>query len=206
MRLPACVVKWLWRLVRHHADERVPDEIIGHNARWRSRRPDGEPVNRPFLLRWYLWPKNRFCNAYLHQFIRNDEDRALHDHPWCNLSILLAGQYIEHTILDGGVHSRQTYRAGALKFRSPWSAHRVELTETHCAYPDCTCDFQPGSCRAGLADRAPRLPAWVEYDTRKAPSWSLFVTGPKMQEWGFHCPAAGWRSSHKFHDKGGCND
>lgn len=190
MRVPRFAARWLWRLVRCHADERMPDEIIGHNARWRSRRPDGEPVNRPFLLRWYLWPKNRFCNAYLHQFIRNDEDRALHDHPWCNLSILLAGQYIEHTILDGGVHSRKVYQAGALKFRSPWSAHRVELTD---------------QWLDGLADfRAPNLPEWVEYDTRKMPSWSLFVTGPKMHTWGFHCPAAGWRSSHIFHDKGGC--
>jgi hypothetical protein len=25
------------------------------------------------------------------------------------------------------------------------------------------------------------------------PCVTLFVTGPKIREWGFHCPFAGWR-------------
>lgn len=194
MRLPLCAVNGIWQSVKHHA-ERVPDEIIGHNARWRATRPDGAPVTRPFLLRWYVHPKNHVTNTYLHQFIRDDEDRALHDHPWFNLSILLGGQYIEHTVSDGGVHERRIYRAGAIKLRSPWSAHRVELTA----------DGSHGPLMNGTPEHAPKLPGWVTYSDR-GPSWSLFVTGPKQHEWGFHCPQAGWRSSHLFHDKGGCDE
>lgn len=194
MRLHRLIIRWLWRKVAHHT-MRLPDEIIGHNARWRSVRADGPPVSRPFLLRWYVLPKNRFLNIYLHQFIRDDEDRALHDHPWFNLSVLLAGQYIEHTIEGGGVHVRKVYTAGALKVRTPWSAHRVELTK----------DWPMRRPYDGPYSVAPNLPGWVQYSA-KSPSWSLFVTGPKQHSWGFHCPETGWRSSHLFHDKGGCDE
>jgi hypothetical protein len=210
MRVPESFAKWVLSLIWHHTS-RIPDEIVGHQSRWRASRP-GDPVRRPFLLRWYILPKNPFgCNMYLHQFIRDDEDRALHDHPWFNMSLLLSGQYIEHTIRAGGIHWRQLFKAGAVKFRSPWSAHRVELTSGvphghgFCVSPDCDCDFQPGSCRgSGRVVRAPNLPEWVEYDSSRAPSWSLFVTGPKMHLWGFHCPKEGWQSSRAFHDHGGC--
>ena len=44
-------------------------------------------------------------NLYLHEFSRSDDDRALHDHPWLfNLSVLLSGTYVEHTIDAGGIH------------------------------------------------------------------------------------------------------
>lgn len=29
------------------------------------------------------------------------------------------------------------------------------------------------------------------------PAWSLFLTGPKVREWGFHCPQ-GWRPWRAF--------
>jgi hypothetical protein len=108
----------------------------------------------PYLRRWFLIPRNRWFNIYLHQFCRSDDDRALHDHPWWNLSILLRGQYDEHTISDGGVSVRTTRMAGELKFRKAKSAHRIELTH--------------------------------------GPCWTLFLTGPRIREWGFHCPQ-GWR-------------
>lgn len=41
---------------------------------------------------------------------RSDDDRALHDHPWVNMSILLEGTYTEHTIAQGGVHHATVYR------------------------------------------------------------------------------------------------
>lgn len=202
MRIPATVAHKLW-LCLAPTIERVPDEIIGHKNRWRATRPDSPPVERPFLLRWYVGgEKHRGllgCNAYLHQFIRDDEDRALHDHPWWNLSLLLGGQYIEHTIKPGGIHWRQIFRAGDVKLRSPKAAHRVELTYG-----------TVGDCMNGTPTVAPNLPAWVRYDSShfnyggKVPSWSLFLTGPKQQPWGFHCPEAGWRSSHEFTAKGGC--
>lgn len=120
-------------------------------APWPQRPPDfiigGE--TDPYLLRWYVIPRNRWLNIYLHEFRRSDDDRALHDHPWWNVSILLRGSYIEHRIRDGGIHTRTRRTAGAIVLRSARSAHRIEL--------------DAGPCR------------------------TLFITGPKIRDWGFHC-------------------
>ena len=122
--------------------ERVPDFVIGGSE-------------RPYMLRWFVLPRNKFFNIYLHHFRRSDDDRALHDHPWANCSILLRGTYTEHTIAAGGINRRQVLAAGSVRMR--WTgciAHRVELHD--------------------------------------GPCWSLFLTGPRYREWGFHCPKQGW--------------
>src|SRR4051795_6598747 len=88
------------------------------------REPDfyiGGKVN-PYLLRWWVIPRNRFFNVYLHKFLRDDDDRALHDHPWVSLSVILRGGYIEHTATE--VRRRG---AGSVVFRRAKHAHRIEL-------------------------------------------------------------------------------
>ncbi len=127
---------------------RPPDFIIGG-------------AERPYLLRWFVIPRNRLFNVYLHCFKRSDDDRALHDHPWANCSILLRGEYIEHTIAAGGINRREVLSAGAVRLR--WTgrlAHRVEL--------------HAGDC------------------------WTLFLTGPRYRQWGFHCPEQGWIHWERF--------
>src|SRR5262245_55579519 len=84
-------------------ERRAPDVIIGR---------EGDD----YLRRWYVIPRNRIFNVYMHQFIRSDDDRALHDHPWWNLSFLLNGRYVEHTISAGGINVRTPRRAGDFKF------------------------------------------------------------------------------------------
>lgn len=121
----------------------------------------------PYLLRWWLIPRNRWFNVYLHCFLRSDDERALHDHMYVNLSVLLDGEYVEHGIRRGGVATAVRRRAGEAKLRSPWTAHRIEL----------------------LRDAGGELMA----------CWTLFVTGPRLRNWGFHCPA-GWRSWQEFTD------
>lgn len=99
---------------------RQPDFVIGG---W----------SRPYLLRWFVIPRNRVFNVYLHCFMRSDDDRALHDHPWANCSILLKGTYTEHTIAAGGIHHKEVLSAGAVRLR--WTgkiAHRIELTAGPC--------------------------------------------------------------------------
>ena len=109
--------------------------------------------DRPYLRRWFVIPRNRFVNIYVHEFRRSDDDRALHDHPWVNCSILLRGCYVEQTIRAGGISDRRLRVAGDVKLRSPWSAHRIEVGQ---------------------------------------PCVTLCITGPRIREWGFHCPEAGW--------------
>lgn len=191
MRITRNMAFSLWRRFEPTI-QRMPDEIIGHKQRWRLGRPSG-PVERPFLLRWFIGGEKHAWggNAYLHQFIRDDEDRALHDHPWANVSILLGGQYIEHTIKPGGIHWRELFKAGDIKFRSATAAHRVELTHGNIG----------GDHMNGTPYLAPYIPSWVTYGT-KDPSWSLFLTGPKRRLWGFHC-VTGWRD-HKAFGVEGC--
>jgi hypothetical protein len=125
-------------------------------------RPPDFVIGKPgddYLRRWWIIPRNRIFNIYLHEFLRSDDDRALHDHPWWNVSILLAGEYTEHTIAAGGVNLRKVFRAGDIKLRAARAAHRIEL-------------------HAG-------------------PCWTLFITGPRLRDWGFHCPA-GWRPWQQF--------
>jgi len=125
------------------------------------RDPDmliGSPAD-PYMRRWFVIPRNKFFNVYLHHFRHSDDDRALHDHPWWNVSYLLEGEYTEHTIAAGGVNTRIVYKKGALKFRWATAAHRIEL--------------ESGTC------------------------WTLFMTGPKIRKWGFHCPL-GWKPWEKF--------
>lgn len=130
-----------------HITRTPPDVVIGG-------------AERPYMLRWWVLPRNRFLNVYLHHFLRSDDDLALHDHPWANCSVLLRGEYTEHTIAAGGIEHRRLLRAPGLRARlSGRLAHRIEL-------------------HAG-------------------PCWTLFITGPRYREWGFHCPA-GWVHWKKF--------
>jgi hypothetical protein len=149
---------------------RTPDFVVGGKK-------------KPYLIRWYVTPWRRWFrdvpseqlrwgqraviwlsrwlpNVYLHQFLRSDDDRALHDHPWLfNASLMLRGSYVEHTIREGGVRAQAERVAGDLVIRFGSAPHRVELTK--------------GAC------------------------WTLFITGPIVRDWGFHCER-GWVPWEKF--------
>lgn len=116
--------------------ERGPDFVIGEAA-------------APYLRRWWVIPRNEMSNVYLHEILRSDDDRALHDHPWQNTSVLLIGSYIEHT--PEGSFVREP---GSIVHRQATDSHRLEVTR---------------------GDRVV----------------SLFITGPRVREWGFLCPQ-GW--------------
>lgn len=139
-----------------HAQARQPDFIVGGNE-------------SPYLLRWWLIPRNRLFNVYVHCFLRDDDDRALHDHPWMWCSILLRGGYSEHTIDAGGIHQRRLRIAPSIKVSLPSRAHRIELRRAY---------GQPRPC------------------------WTLFITGPRVRNWGFHCPERGWVPWQEFTDPG----
>jgi len=113
------MLAFLQNLVERIATRRPADVIIGG-------------AERPYLLRWWVIPRNPVFNIYLHRFMRSDDDRALHDHPWCNLSILIEGAYTEHTIAAGGVELRAVRQAGDWKFRRGTAAHRIELHAGPC--------------------------------------------------------------------------
>jgi len=106
------IVNWLLAI----ADRRGPNFTV--------KRGETDEV---YLERWWVIPRNRWFNIYLHHFIGSDDDRALHDHPWISLSFLLQGSYVEHTILKGGTHQRRRYSAGHVIFRRATHTHRIEI-------------------------------------------------------------------------------
>ena len=104
-------------------------------------------------------------NVFVHQFLSSDDDRALHDHPWPWMTLILEGEYLEHLPADASKPSGETIvhrrRAGDIVIRRNASRpHRIELLE-------------------------------------QRPATTLFVTGRKRREWGFH-RARGWRHWREF--------
>lgn len=126
-------------------DSRDPDFIIG---------PAQAPGERDYIRRWWIVPRNDLSNTYLHLTQRDDEDRALHDHPWPSRSVIIAGGYLEVT-------------------------------------PDGTFERKPGDVIERSADAAHRLVLKRDDAGDPIPSISLFITGAKVRDWGFHCPK-GW--------------
>jgi hypothetical protein len=140
VRIPAWFVTRIAERIIPRTVMQVPDFVIGS--------PDDQ-----YLCRWYLL-RNRLFRIFLHHFLRSDDDRALHDHPWPNASLLLIGSYIEHSPTG-----KEVLYPGDMKFRRAIAAHRVELID--------------------------------------GPCWTLFFAGPRVREWGFHCPK-GWRHWREF--------
>lgn len=154
------VLRWAQRYAAHHVNARGvvgPDFVVD---------TDGSPQ----LRRWYLLPRNRWANVYLHHFVRSDEDRALHDHMYANVSWVLGpGGYGEVTQAGrrawypaSGLAATvvRHRRAGAVVARRPTTAHRIVLPTSE-------------------------------------PVWSLFFGGPRVREWGFWCEH-GWRHWKEF--------
>ncbi len=113
--------------------QRGPDFVIGDD----------------YLRRWWIIPRSEAVNVYLHDIRKSDDDRAMHDHPWSNVSYLISGSYIEHT-----PEGRFVRKAGEVGERPAHALHRLEVI------PGQRCI-------------------------------SLFMTGPKVRDWGFQCEH-GW--------------
>lgn len=97
-------------------DWRNPDIVIA---------PDGSP----YLYRWHLVPRGDKANAYLHLQVASDPDRSLHDHPYDNQSVILAGAYrevIQEHPPYGTVRTLER-RGGQTIHRRAETAHRLIL-------------------------------------------------------------------------------
>ena len=133
---------------------REPDIVIGGK-------------DNPYLNRWFVIPRNPVFNIYLHQFLRDDDDRALHDHPWVNCSLLLKGSYWEAVFHHRPKHGSPLPPVGLMLRR-------------------------PGRPVVRRAATAHRVVLRRDLDGNPVPCWSLFLTGPRVRSWGFWCPAGRW--------------
>lgn len=149
---------WAGNKAKEIMNSRAPDFVIG-------------PKDDPYMLRWWAIPRNRFFNIYLHHILHDDDDRALHDHPWPSLSLMVEGgvfeTYATDQVDDFGkrIDRRRWVAPGKWIYRGPNFAHRLEL---------------------------------ASYNHKPAePATTIFMTGPRMREWGFLCPQ-GWRHWKDF--------
>lgn len=121
----------------------------GHVVRHRRCDFKVEAGPEVYLERWYLTPWRRWAdqaeraptrcnrakaavsallpNVYLHHFRHDDDDRALHDHPWLWCSVMLHGTYVEHVIHAGGIQTRTRYTAPVIRFHRARFAYRISL-------------------------------------------------------------------------------
>lgn len=90
--------------------EREPDLIIGDN----------------YLRRWWLVPRNDYCNVYLHEILQSDSHTP-HDHPWDNSTIVLSGSMREHHYERAQYRRWVDYYPGARVLRDAGDSHRLEI-------------------------------------------------------------------------------
>ena len=138
---------------------RPPDFVVG-----------GE--DNPYLLRWRLF-RLPWLNLYLHEFRRDDEDRALHDHPWWFFSLILSGGYSE--ITPAGTVERGRF---SLAFRPATHRHRVVLRRD--------AEGRPIPCRT-LVITGPRVREWGFWCPRGFVSWKVFTKPGAPGEVGRGC-------------------
>lgn len=130
------------------------------------------PDGRPYIYRWHIIPRRAAgANVYLHLQVADDPERPLHDHPWDNQSVILAGGHREvyeplPALVSPGEYQRTHHPErlvlkGRTVHRRAEEAHRLFL--------------------------APGCPYTI----------SLFSTGPVVREWGFWTEK-GWVPHHEL--------
>lgn len=147
-------------------------------------------ARNPYLHRWYVIRSERF-GLFIHKFVRSDEDRAVHDHPWDFIVIPIWRGYVEHSVkfcdcmfCDLERYSRREGKTShdkpikkrvlpilGTRYRRATYRHRVELMP---------CDDKG---QVILEDDCPKCEGRGEL-----PSWSLFIRLKKRRDWGFWMP------------------
>ncbi len=124
-----------------------------------------------YLIRWYLL-RTSFVAVFVHKFVRSDEDRALHDHPWNFLVIPIWRGYREHSERP----KTKSERAGII--RLPWWSGWVEELNKPVAVVRRVWPI------LGIRYRKAEYRHRVELIAGKA-SWSIFIRFRERRGWGF---------------------
>jgi hypothetical protein len=101
---------------RYLHELREPDLVIA---------PDGNP----YLYRWHLQSGDKGPGMYFHVQVASDPERPLHTHPWDNMSVILAGAYLEELqhAPPSSIKLTLPRLKGDVIFRLATEAHRLVL-------------------------------------------------------------------------------
>lgn len=144
----------------------------------------------PYLHRWFLWKGERL-GIYIHKFVRSDEDRCLHCHPWSFIVIPIWRGYIEHSESlrqSGEIYEgfHRVYPIIGTRFRKGTFRHRVELFNDLISQ---ITEYLDGSIKGTF--KSP------------LPAWSIFIRFKRFREWGFW-PEGKFISWHKWWKENKC--
>lgn len=78
----------------------------------------------PYMRRYFLLKIKRLGSIRVHEILRSDLDRHLHDHPFDFVSLILSGGYEEVT-----PEGRFQRKPGQILFRRAEDLHRLVLTK-----------------------------------------------------------------------------
>jgi len=152
-----------------------------------TERIADDPVLGPLLVRHKI-VKGPAFGLCVHELRRSDYDRALHDHPWWFVSLVLRGGYWEEYHLadvprwgdpfmqDGvtsfEVRSTRWRGVGSVAFRPARWRHKVRL-------------LTKATSHAYLTDAEYERSRLDPDRDRSIPAWTLILMGPRVRRWGF---------------------
>lgn len=132
-------------------------------------RDDGAP----YLRRYYLGGRDseRF-GVFLHRFESSDSTQELHAHPWLwSHSVILSGVYLEERMtMPHGARLSNLAVWGHIPDRWDWFKELAPVVKRI---------YRPGDVNIIEASDIHRI------ELVDGPVWTLFVHGPRTQEWGF---------------------
>lgn len=96
------------------------------NFQIRWREPLGLP-ECPYMYRWVLILFG--FSIRVHHWLRSDDKRHMHNHPWNFVTIVLKGSYtdVSKAARPDYPDIRETLTAGCIKFRRATHAHYVDV-------------------------------------------------------------------------------
>lgn len=78
-----------------------------------------------YVRRWYV--ETSIGSIRIHHWLKSDDDRYFHDHPWWFITFILKGGYT-----DVSPDGEEYMRAGQIKFRPALHRHTVRPNVTGC--------------------------------------------------------------------------
>lgn len=126
-----------------------------------------------YMRRWRIIHTPWF-GIRIHNIVRSDDDRELHDHPFSFVSFILKGGYNEYTPRGGP----DWYGPGSVIFRRAEDLHRLELRRKR-------------GFNLGGAIRVP------DQTSPEVSAWTFVIRGPTRRQWGFMTDK-GWVSAKDF--------
>lgn len=106
--------------VKDHPENDGTGKSQGYKIKWAQ---EIGPSECPMMRRWVF--EVPWFSIRLHNFLRSDDMRHLHDHPWWFVTLILRGSYYDITEIDGERYASDRLKPGSIRFRPANHAHAV---------------------------------------------------------------------------------